>query len=299
MNRTILLALLVAIAVPATGCMDTLKSAMGGDSEDESVNPNALTNKTTPDVPDPVENETKEIAKPPVARITLFGPSGALVYKADFVAGNDTSNSIMTTVGVHSFLASESEAVDGRARLEKFSWDVGGMKMEGRKIEHAFTDAGVHMVKLTITDSLGSKDTQMVHVTAMPVPIVVTETKTGSVLINPVCDASGDGNGVHGLNVLSEAEGKTFALLSLEMTYTELPAVAQDYDTYLLDASGTEVAKGPNGGGVDALKTGALPAGAYTLIIVNCAGLPGDHTIEIAYTYLEQVAGVDGHAHQH
>ncbi len=303
MNRTILLTLLIAVAVPATGCMDTLKEAMGGEVVgDENVgqsSTNMTDNLNKTKLPTATGANATETFKPPVARITVFGASGALVYKADFVAANDTSNGIVTEVGTHSFLASDSEAVDGRARLEKFTWTIDGMKMTGRKIDHDFADPGVHMVSLTVEDSLGSKDEQMLHLSIMPQPFDVVTTGTGSTILNANCNADGEGNGVTEIVVPAQVDGKTVTLQGMVVTFAETPLVTSDYDTFLYNAEGTQIAAGANGGGVDGLTAGALSAGTYTLVVVNCLGIPGDYVVEITSTYLEVVEGLDHEATAH
>ncbi|MBW3672242.1 MAG: hypothetical protein KY432_11300, partial [Acidobacteria bacterium] len=73
----------------------------------------------TTDAADEVTNGTanKTPPKPPVARITVFGANGALVYKASFVGEDETTPAFVAKGSTLTFLASESEAIEPGAPL--------------------------------------------------------------------------------------------------------------------------------------------------------------------------------------
>jgi hypothetical protein len=115
------------------------------------------------------------VTKNPVARMRVFDETGLEVFRSTFVA-EDPEDPVIGNAGVLTLSASESAAVQAGATLSNFTWDVqevkgAGTKMTayGQTVRPEFPIAGGRFkVALTVTDSEGSKDTQVVEVALWP-----------------------------------------------------------------------------------------------------------------------------------
>lgn len=284
------------------GCienMSDLKDRIQGTST-----PDEVVNETLDDLDTPT-NGTKNVTKtlrPPVARITVFAEGGALVYKASFVAENVTATPVMAEGGVLTFNAADSEAVQGGAELKKFEWTIAGKKMEGRKVEANLSEAGIHMVALKVTDSLGSADEQMIHIGIPPTPFTETVEFSGG----PIADveasgASPIGSASHAFTVLSEKDGKPLQVQSLEVTLTFAPTA--DMKFTLVDPEGTETTVddgfvGASDGTTESILLTGAAAGEWSAVVAAYTGVSDAYTLTVAVTYVEIVEGLgDGHGH--
>ena len=93
-----------------------------------------------------VRIEYKEGNRNPVAEITINNQYGATPLKVQLSGENSLDH-------------------DGNDKL-KYHWDIDGKKLQGEKVDYTFTKAGVHDVKLTLTDEQGGKAITTSHVYA-------------------------------------------------------------------------------------------------------------------------------------
>lgn len=298
MTKTrVLVAVAVLVTVPFAGCienMSDLKDRIQGTSEQvaaEEVDPLDTTNTTV--------NQTR-VLKPPVARMSVFAANGALVYKSSFIAENMTSSPVIVEAGVLTFNAADSEVVQGGAELKTFAWTIDGKKSEGRKVEANVSEPGIHMVELKVTDSLGSTDSQMLHLGVPPTPFDQSTEFTGG----PIADLESSGvlpiaSGSHPFTVLAELDGKPLQVLGLTATVVAGAGMGCDNTLTLVDPEGAETTSDSNDA-TDCSETIALTtaaAGEWTAIAGMFAGAADSYTITITVTYVEVVEGLgEGHA---
>src|SRR5687767_6968211 len=100
--RTPALALALALALPLAGCIQNvadLKQRLGAD-EGEPLSESSLATDLSKNATHP----------PPVARIAIYAQNGALLYKASFVAQNETAPVLIEPDANLTFVATDSEA---------------------------------------------------------------------------------------------------------------------------------------------------------------------------------------------
>lgn len=255
-------------------------------------------------------NNTTRQYLPPVARMQVFDVDGALVFQSDFVADDRPQGGAVQGGGEVRLLGSESEAVDKTASITAWNWDFGdGARASGRGVSHAFPDTGgVFRVRLTVTDSHGLSD-------QLNVTLGVYATRTfnetvdlsGSLQVGTAVVGAGQAGvdvTTHDLVLASESQGFPVEVEGLSLTLTPGEPTS-DFDLYLLDAEGEEVASSANQspGGAESLEfgPGELSPGTYTLRVVFYAGANGSYDIggEVVYrvvnAQVEELFG--GHAH--
>lgn len=297
-KTTTLLILAVLVAAPLTGCienMDDLKDRLSAASSDENQDDtldNVPTNGTA-DATGNTTNTTQREFKPPVARVTVYAPGGALLYRASFVA-EDQIEPVMGDKGTYSLLAAESEALDSTARLEKFEWDVNGETFEGRKADVNISTPGINMITLTVTDSNGKTDSQMVHVGVLPDPFDVVSTFEGGEQAG-TWGYAGDQQyptlQTHEITVEETVDGKAVTPLKLQVVVGGFSPTTAYTEITLLDAEGNEVASGD-----DTIVVDGPAAGTYTLE-VRLDGATEGYTGEVTVTYREVIEGLGGDGH--
>lgn len=255
-------------------------------------------------------NNTTIQYKPPVARMQVFDVDGALVYESNFVAENVTAPAPVQGGGPVTFLASLSEAVDKTASLARWDWDFGdGSTASGRGVSHAFRDTGgVFRVTLTVVDTHGLADQQTVTLGALATRTFnETLAFAGSLQAGSLGNVNQDGVDTmrHALELASEVEGFPVVVESLSLTLTPNEPTS-DFDLYLLDAEGEELASsasGPAPGGTESIELGEgeVGAGAYTVLVRLYAGANGSYAVagEVLYRVVNpQVEEMFGeHAH--
>lgn len=299
-TRTLLLVGLLA-ALPLAGCienMQDLKERLGADEKGEATTPASTTdgNVTTPAAP--VKNATKNATKPPVARITIFGEAGALIYKSSFEAADPAEPLFVKAPVKLQLLASDSEALEPGATLAQYSWLFAGMAMTGSKVEHELTDPGMYNLSLTITDSKNMTDQHNVTIAVTPEPFEVVE----EVRTSPVIGAGGvpvSGTATWTLSFTREDKLHTVSGL----TFTTMGGAACDPILTVTAPDGTVV--GPQDSGSQETITFATPAeGDYAITADGFACVAADGLlIEVRATFVQVVEGVEagdghgGHAH--
>ncbi|HUR70139.1 MAG TPA: hypothetical protein VM370_12920 [Candidatus Thermoplasmatota archaeon] len=300
--RTLALLLPLALALSSAGCianMADLKDKMGG--SDEPVEPAAIVDPTptgTPPVP------TTPPAKPPVARVSVFGANGALVYKSSFTAEDPATIVFVEEKTKLSLIASDSEALEPGASVTGFAWSLDGKPLEAaRQATTEIGGPGLYVVKLVVTDSNGKTDDHSVKIGVQPKPYdVVTELTTG-----PIAGAQGQGQGEDVAFDLALPTDKPTKATAMTILVSPDPTCDVTLEVIAPDGNSTgEI----DDGGVSALDqaesasfTTAPAAGAWTIRVAPFAcAAPNGIPITVTVTYLEVVAalsGSDGHGHQH
>jgi hypothetical protein len=297
--RSLALFLAVALALATSGCianMADLKDRIGGD---EAVEPAAVVD--TPTAPTtPVENTTKAL-KAPVARITVFGGNGALVYKATFQADDAAELVFVDAKSKLSLIAGESEALEPGATLTGFAWTLAGKPVEGgRQASAEVGEAGLYPLTLTVTDSNGQKDTQNVTLAVAPEAYdVVIELLSG-----PIAGAEGAPLAESLAFTLAADESKGTSIVQ-KVVIVAAPDPGLDAAIEVLDAEGTSVGTADNAGHTDldqteTIELGGIALGDYTVSISPFAGADPDGVpVTITVTYMPIIAGLNdsGDAH--
>src|SRR5439155_18951211 len=121
-----------------------------GASGDSSLTTASLSPSATPDAH---AGANASSAKPPVARITVFGAGGALLFKSSFVAEDVTAPILVNAGDNLTLIASDSEALVGT--LASYAWDVAGKSAAGTKATASWSEPGVYPIRLSVTDSQG------------------------------------------------------------------------------------------------------------------------------------------------
>lgn len=300
MNKTITLSFVLLLTLaPLTGCienMQDLKERLGADTTAAAAEPEPVKAATTNETTTPVNTTPKE-TKPPVARITVFGANGALVYKSPFLA-EDEANPVYTTApATLQLIATDSEVLEPGAKLDKYTWEFAGMTMEGAQVSHQLTEPGVYPLMLTVTDTKGGKDMQHITLAVAPQPFdVVTNLMTELVI------------GVEGIGIGSSATyDLSFTIDDKLHTVSKLvfkTTAGPECDTILevIPPSG-EGAQGPqDSGSQETITFGAGEEGAYTVNVTGFACVSQGVPIEVTATYLQVIEGLeggDGHGHAH
>lgn len=301
-NTKVLMVVLALVALPMAGCienMDDLKDKIQGAQTGDPIE-QQTTNTTDGDLDlegNVTDNSTTEY-KPPVARITVFAEGGALAYRASFVAENQTEP-IIVQGGTFTFVAADSEAVDPRAELTTFEWDINGEAKEGRKTEATITEPGVYMIVLKVTDSKGSVDDQMIHLGIVPEPFTETFEMSGGPVLGLEEAGAHAAVGTNPFTVLAEKDGKTLKAQSLSVRIAS--ARPSDLILKVTDPSGTETQDDDLPGTLESISIDSPAAGEWVAEVRAYAGGTDTYTLEVSITYVQVVEGLggDGHAHAH
>lgn len=278
MRATRLLSIMLIVALTASaGCIANAKDLK------DKLNA-ASTEPASPPVPaTPAANATE--AKPPVARVSVFGANGALVFKASFAAEDVTSPVFVDQGIVITLVATESEALARGASLTNYSWNIAGKASAGAKTTATFNDSGKYPVTLTVTDSNGLVDTQLVTLAIAPKPYDVTSNMT----TGPIAGTTGMGQDGKVAFELSYPKGGAPA----SVQGVKVRVAGQDTcDSVLtvLDKDAKTVGKSDKGGvgAPEVVAFPSLPEGKYTIAIsagdacLAKDGLP----VSVTVTYL-------------
>lgn len=292
MNRKLNLgiAILLTIALSA-GCIENmtdLKERLGAaEATPEPVEPAATIPDEEPEELVPVE--------PPVARITVFGANGALVYKAGFTA-EDVEEPIFTQLATLKLIATESQTLEPGAELIEYTWTINGETKTGAQTDHELADAGIYEITLTVKDDHNSTDSQNITLAVMPQPFdIVTTVTTG-----PVIGAAGEGIGSDATYTLSHTiQDKLHTVTSLKFATHG----GQNCDTMMEIIQPDGTTTGIQDTGHDETITFSDAAeGAWTINITGYACASQAVDIEVTATYLQIIEGLEddghgGHAH--
>ena len=302
MRTTIAIAIAAALAL--TGCITNI-AGLKESAEDtgEALEQTAEALNQTADALDrtTAKNSTQTVSKPPVARISIFGGNGALLFKSTFQA-EDVSEIILIDAKTKlSLIAGDSEAVEPGATLTSYAWTLDGKPIEGgRQANLELAEPALHTLTLTVTDSKGKTDTQSLKLGVKPEPYeVVTELATG-----PIVGAEGEG----------QSESLAWELAAPEkpakiqsVVITAAPPVQCDAILELLDGEGTSVGFSDNAGHTSSSQTeeitlGEIPFAAYSIRVAPFACVADTIPVTVVVTFLPIVEGLeggDGHGHAH
>lgn len=290
----------VVVMLALAGCiqnMADLKERLG--AAEEPVEPAALVEPT----PAPPATNSTTILKPPVARIAVFGPNGALVYKSTFKADDPSEVVLVPEKSKINLIASDSEPLEPGATLTSFTWTLNGKALEaGRNTSAEVGEAGLYVVSLVVTDSNGKSDDHTVKLGVAPTPYDVTiELTTG-----PIVGANEEGLAEMLPFTLGADESKGPSAIQ-KIIITARPDLGLDAILDVLDAEGTIVGQSDNAGHdsldqTETVELGAIALGDYAVTIRPAAGADPDGVpITIVVTYMPIIEGLggDGHAHAH
>lgn len=297
--RALLLVGLLA-ALPLSGCIENmrdLKDRLG--ATEEPVDTAATDNETleTPEVPE--DNVTTPL-KPPVARITLFGANGALVYKSSFEAADPEEPVFVRAPVTLQLLASDSETLEPGATITDYAWDFAGMNMTGAKVEHALSEPGSYPLTLTVKDSKGSVDTHNVTIAISPEPFDVTH----ELVTGPVAgaeEAGQTGTATFDVTLTIDEKPHTAQQAVIE---TSLPDTCLDVAMIVTSPDGTETRVDDAFVGDETVTFTEPAEGTWTVTLspFSCVA-PTGVPILVTVTYVQLVDGVasggDGHGHAH
>lgn len=292
--RTLLLALVIA-AVPLAGCiqnMGDLKDRLGGD-EGEPLQETAVVEQpvvsSTPTV------NTTKVTKPPVARIAMFGPNGALLYKATFQADDATEPVVVDQEATVSIMGSDSEALEPGATLAKYAWALDGNAFaETRQTTLTLDAPGLHTLTLTVTDSHGMTDTQSMKIGVQPPAFdVVHDLEAGATVGVLGRPAATD---VPFELKLADA-GMPAAITGV--VFVASPDMSCDVSLEIYSPEEEKIGSRDGAGHPDpqaeTVTLGALPEGTYTIRVVPQACPPQTAIpIAVTVTYLPAIEGLDG-----
>jgi hypothetical protein len=298
------LILALALALTLGGCiqnMSDLKDRMSGEAATtETVEPATIVDPT----PTPGdETPTSAPAKAPVARMSVFGANGALLYKASFTAEDAASIVFVDEKSKLNVIASDSEALETGAKITGFGWTLNGKPIDGaRQASVDVGEAGVYVLTLTVTDSNGKTDAQTVKLGVAAKPYdVVTEIMTGPI-------GGGNGQGLAEDHPFTLAADDSKPSTVQKVTIVAKPDLGLDVKITILDANGEVMGDADKAGHTDldqteTIELAAIPLGAYTIHVESAAGIDHDGVpITITVTYLPIVpglSGADGHNHSH
>ncbi|MFA5860507.1 MAG: PKD domain-containing protein [Candidatus Thermoplasmatota archaeon] len=266
-----------ALSLALSGCIANAK-----DLKDKltasSVDP------PTPSPVVPVTPNTTE-TKPPVARISVFGANGALVFKASFAA-EDVTSPVFVDPGVTlTLVATDSEALSRGATLAAYAWSIAGNSSTLAKTSAMFNDSGKYPVTLTVTDSNGLTDSQLVTLAIAPRPYDVTTNMT----TGPVIGATGTGqDGTVSFDLSYPKGGAPTIVQGVKVRVSAQDTC--DAVLSLLDKDGNVVGKSDKGGisTAEEIALPALPEGNYTVTVAAgdaCVAKDGA-PVGITVTYL-------------
>lgn len=302
MPKTLALVTLILVAAPLAGCIESmrdLKDKLDG-SEAAVQQASAVVNETA----DALRNSTKNTtnAKPPVARIAVFGANGALVYKASFVAADEAAP-VAVEEGVElTLVGTDSEGVGG-ATIKTYAWRIDANTTTGPKATVKFEGAGKHPVVLTVTDNNGLTDTQSLALVVPPKPFDVVLNLTTTQIVGSSAAAT-VADGTASFDVMLADAGVPAIVQAVKVEV----AARDTCDAVLsvLDADKNVIGNSDEGG-VSTKETatmGALPEGTYGILVeagdacVEKDGVP----VTVTITFLPILDGVemgdgDGDAH--
>lgn len=296
------IAITIALALSLTGCIANLAGLKESqeDMAETLEQTSAVLNQTAANLNSTGTGTTQQTVaqKPPVARISIFGENGALIYKTNFQAEDSTEILRVDQDAKLNLIASDSEAVERGATLSGFAWSLSGKSVEGgRQATLVAETPGVHVLTLTVTDSNGKSDTQSVKLGVAPKPFAVeTQLVTG-----PVAGAVGEGQAAElTFDVSLEPAGGPAKITSMTVTVT--PPQTCDAILTVNDPEGGELGSKDTGGfgEGETVTTGELVEGAYGIIVAAYAcAAPEGMPVLVTVVYTPIIEGLDGEGDGH
>lgn len=261
-------------------------------------------------------------AKPPVARIEAFDAVGLRFFQSDFVADSPENLVIATGPNV-TVQASASEAVAEGATLVSYEWDFGdGTTATGATAEHVYPlSGGRFTIRLTVTDSEGTSDSQVVKTALRPGKTTAKDTQGGTItgVIPTSCSSSDDGEGIETHTVAVDA-GQTPEGVPADLVFLQVslfadgnPHIGADLDLRVLDPDGSSIGSSSSDGTSEKVDEsydpGEAPSGDFTVEVRPCLAFDQDYKVVTAMTwlahgpepgYVEWIEAYDdGHDHEH
>lgn len=294
--------LALALALAFTGCIQNMSGLKGAlSASDEPLDPASAPLEAPPDVANVTSESANASREPPVARMSVFGPNGALLFKSTFQADDPNEVVLVPEDAKLNLIAGDSEALASGATLAGFTWTLDGKPVEGARQASITVGApALYVVKLTVTDSNGKSDAHIVKLGVAPKPYEVTlEIMTG-----PIGGAEGEGVAEsHPFTLAADAsQGPSMVQ---KVVVTASPDLLLDAKLLVLDAEGATLGEADEAGHdsldqTESVELGALALGEYAVAIEAFAGADPDGVpITITVTYLPMIAGVndmgDGH----
>lgn len=294
----------LALALGLAGCVQNmagLKDAL--DSTQEALHETSVALNETSQAIDATANATNVTRDPPVARLSVFGPNGALLYKSTFQADDPQEVVPVPEKAKLSLIAGDSEALAPGATLTGYAWTLNGKPLDGaRQASVEVGEAGLYVVSLLVTDSNGKTDPHTVKLGVPPKPYDVTH----EIMTGPIAGGSGAGlSEKHPFTLAADdSKGPTKVLA---VVVTASPDLGLDAKLTLFDSEGKVVGEADDVGHdnldqTESIELGAIPLGDYEVAIEAFAGADPDGVpITITITYVRVIEGLegDGHAHSH
>ena len=293
MQKTLTFAIAVLLALTSSGCianMGDLRDRMSGEEDNlTSAAIDALEQESTTNTSS-MTNQTAKL--PPVARMAVFGANGALIFKSTFQADDPAEVLRVDQDTTLNLIAGDSEAIERGATITGFAWSHNGKPLEGAgQATLTLADAGIHVIKLVVTDSNGKTDDHSLKLGVAPQLVeIVTELLTG-----PVAGAGGEGSpGEVSFDLKLAAAGVPAVITSVK--FAAEPGAACDA---ILTVTGPD---GPLGSGVDnagfggaeTVSGGSLPEGAYTISVGPFACVAPDGVpVVVTVVYTPIVEGLE------
>lgn len=296
--RNSIIVIALALALAFAGCiqnMGDLKDRLGATKEEPLESAEETAAPTPPTLP---VNETPPA--PPVARISVFGPNGALLYKSSFTAEDPAEIVFVEENTRLTVNAADSAAVERGATVTAYAWTLNGKAIEGGRSTSVEVGApALYLLTLTVTDSKGSSDAQTLKLGVAPPPFeVVTELTT-----TPVVGVEGEGEAGVATFTLGLA-GDAPAMVQ-GVTFEAIPGATCDVILDVVGPDGASLGARDKAGfaGRETITTGALPLGAYEIRVAPfvCAA-PDGVPLKVTVLYMPMIEGLDsgdGHAHGH
>lgn len=247
--------------------------------------------------------------KAPVARMRVFDPTGLEVFASTFVA-ESPAKPVVGNAGNITLSATNSEVLQHGATMKSQAWDVDGVVLKGNTVVYAAPiSGGNHTIRLTVTDSEGNEDSQVVKVALKPGTQSRTTTFTG------IATGAGGTQGVqqHTLAVDTKSFENASARLSharLVLTPGSATLPVSDLDVTLDDANGTRIGSQTGSGSqhvidVDVPETAA--SGDWLVRVVPDPAYEAGYTVQLTLTWRGVNPGIeaflssyeDGHSHTH
>lgn len=323
-TRLALLASAVLLAASLAGCVENvqdLKDRVTG--LDEPVDTASTdTADGTGQVGLPAASDG--VAKPPVARISVFGSDGAIVFKSSFAADETQLATLLTGGDTLTFSAADSEAVDPKATLAGYAWTVTSFSgatavghashgdaasttaekddahaghasaaepATGASLQHTFPeDGGVFLVTLTVKDSLGATDAMALKIGVNPAPITRSVTFKGTI-------QAGTGHNVpSAVPVTVDASSHVFNVTGTVNDLPAMPALATlvlkgmgptalDLDLDVIDPTGAAAGSSRGGSSDEKIDLVMPMVGDWTAIVSANVGVAADYELLVTVTY--------------
>ena len=246
--------------------------------------------------------------KLPVARMRVFDATGLEAFASTFVA-ESPKDPVIGNAGNITFTASPSTAVQEGATLRSYSWDIDGMTLTGNTVTWGSpVNGGNVTVRLTVEDSEGATDSQVVRLALKP------GFASRTVSFSDTASGVGGTNGVveHVFDVDTESfENASARLTHVRLTLTPGSAAVpvSDLDVTIDDSAGKRIGSQTGTGSQHTIDTDVedVASGAWKVRVVPDPAVDASYTVTVTLTWQgvnPQIEAFlasydDGHTHTH